>query len=719
MTRGVDAAARLAVFLGAFLLFGAQPLVSRMLLPVLGGSAQVWNTCTVFFQVALLAGYLLAHEVGRRPAGRGIALGVLAAYAAAATALPPAFPADLAPPAGPLPVGWVLGLLVVHVGPWFVLVAATAPLVQRWLAGRRDASEVYGLYAASNAGSLLALAAQPFLLEPALGLAGQARLVAGGVAALALLLAGLAATLGGGAGGTPAVVPAAPPVPRGLRLRWLALAAVPSSLLLGVTAHLAQEVPATPLAWVVPLALYLGSFVLVFRPGAGDRAVPRALFPLLVAVLAIVLFVPLRLAGFTLHLAALLVVSWVLHGELADARPEPAGLTGYYLTLAAGGALGGAANALLAPALLPAHLEYPLALVAACFLYPRDEPGLLPGWTARLDVAIPATLAVVGAGVQHVLPSSGDAREVAARVGVLLVLAAAALACRRRARRFGLAVGAVLLAGFVGFRLPGTLRFARSYYGSYRVVRVPGTARLELHHGSTIHGAQDRGRADGSPTSYFHPASPIAGVLRRAGEARARVAVVGLGVGALAWYTRPGQRLRFLEIDPVVVELAEDPELFTFLRDASGEVRVDVGDGRRLLAMAPAASAELVVLDAFASDAIPVHLVTREALATYRRVLAPGGALVFNVSNRHVRLVDLVARLAADAGLAAREVRAPELGPADQAAGRVRARWLAVGPPGVLARWAPETEGWRDRLAPRDAPVWRDDHAALLPYLRW
>jgi hypothetical protein len=318
------------------------------------------------------------------------------------------------------------------------------------------------------------------------------------------------------------------------------------------------------------------------------------------------------------------------------------------------------------------------------------------------------------------LPHVGDARDVAARVGVLLVAAAVALWFRRRPLRFGLGVAVVLMGGFSSFRLPGTVAMTRSYYGSYRVTRPPGTRRHLMFHGTTVHGAQDRGAPAAAPISYFHPASPAARLVRDHLPADGRLAVVGLGVGSLAAYLQPGQTLRYFELDPLVRELASDPRYFTHLRDTRGAVDVVVGDGRLSLVRDAGPRYQLVFLDAFTSDAVPVHLLTREAVAHYLTRLAPGGALVFNTSNRHVRLDALVAALARDLGLPARAHVPPPLSPTEEAAGWARTTWAVLTRDEVeLERWAPLEEGWRTLTADPEIRAWTDARASLLSVIRW
>ncbi|MBI4860192.1 MAG: fused MFS/spermidine synthase, partial [Candidatus Riflebacteria bacterium] len=479
------------------------------------------------------------------------------------------------------------------------------------------------------------------------------------------------------------------------------------------------EIPSFPLVWIVPLTLYLLSFVLVFgrRPLVPHRVVV-AVQPILVAMLAVIMFVPLRLAGLCHHLVTFLVTALVLHGELAARRPSADRSSEYYLWIAVGGAAGGLFNALVAPLLFPCVLEYPLAVVAACLLRPR-APDHDPGTRSRrLDLAAPALLGAAAIGTFLALPFKGDERDVVVRVAFLFFFAAVAHYFRGRPLRFGLGVAAVLAGGFLTFQAQGTLVIARSYYGVTRVVREPGTGRHVFYHGTTIHGAQDPGKdRPGRPTLYFHPESPIGRLMTSSVAARRarRFGVLGLGVGSLAWYLRPHQAMWFFEIVPVVGELATDRRLFTYLSSSRGVVDVVIGDGRLSMAGERDRSFDLIVADAFCSDAVPVHLITREALLVYMRKLAPGGALLFNTSNRHLDLAGVVAAIARAQGWECRATDPVEV----ERPGQENATWAMVtGSRGDLQGWIAGDGRWRAVAAGPGAPLWTDGYANILAALR-
>jgi len=645
-----------------------------MALPLLGGSPAVWNTCLMFFQVALLGGYLYAHLSTRLLGIRRQALVHAGLLGLAALTLPVAIPAGWTPPASDSVIGWLLTLLVVSVGAPFLVLSATAPLLQRWLSSldHRSAGNPYVLYAASNTGSFVALLAFPTVLEPTLRLAQQSRLWSLGY----LLAAGLTGACvwyvrrqapqdspradhaiepTEDAGASARLDAAAPAVND--RLRWVVLAFVPSSLLLGVTTYLTTDVAASPLLWVAPLALYLLTFVVVFaRAGHTAPRFPIELHALLVTGFVLVIFWQKDLAArwaYPLHLGVFTVTALVLHGELAASRPAPRYLTEFYLWLALGGALGGAFNALAAPLLFDSVKEYVPMVVLACFLRPSravQPKGLMARTQALATAALPALLLAVlashGFGVRSILGLSGTL--IASALAAVI-----ALTLRDNPPLFGAALAGVALAGPMVFRPRESLLDARrSFFGSYRVVQTRGANFL--YHGTTIHGAQspDSERRT-QPLTYYHPDGPVGQVFNSLGprlEGRS-IGIVGLGAGSILCYARPGQEWTFFEIDPVVEQIARDPAYFTFLHDCPVQPRVVLGDARLTLARERPGSYALLVLDAFSSDAVPVHLLTREAFSLYQRLLEPGGVLLVHISNQHLRLEPVVAALAADAGL--------------------------------------------------------------------
>jgi hypothetical protein len=812
------------LFLSALLLFWVQPLVGKMVLPILGGTPAVWNTCLLFFQSALLAGYAYALALTRWLSPRVQVFVHVALLLAAALSLPVAV---AGPPSGVVPtdspVAWLLKTLLLSAGLPFFALSASAPLLQKWFSQTRaaSASDPYFLYAASNAGSLLALLGFPLLLEPNLALGRQGRAWALLYFALvALVLACAAAALRGGAtredeqdasdavgagqgkdevgrmkdegeAGMTSLHPSAfilppstRPAPTGQvaedvssetltlrqRLRWALLAFVPSSLVLGATTYITTDVAAVPLLWVVPLSLYLLSFVLVF---ARRRLIPRSLPTRLLPVAAVLLAL-VYLSGATqpawflilFHLLFLFSAAMVCHGRLADERPPARHLAEFYLWLAAGGALGGLFNALVAPLLFNTLAEYPLVILLASYLRPafrrtrgqlfglrlgagkhgggahevesdalKNEGGALENGAGeaderpnRLDLLLPLGVGVLAAALALVAPHVGaDTDEhvvverVALSLGVPLFLLNHFFA--PRPLRFALGLGAVMLASllFAGSR-DQTLLAERNFFGTLRVAAEDSGELHWLRHGSTLHGRQYTDAARRCrPLSYYHREGPLGSLFdafdAKPGGARA-VAVVGLGAGTTAAYSRAGQAWTFYEIDPAVVAVARDPRLFTYLSEcAAAPVSVALGDARLRLRDAPDSIYGLVILDAFSSDAVPAHLMTREALALYLSKLAPGGLIAFHTSNRALELERVVVGIARDAGLVSRVFADREYKPD---IGKDPSTWVVVarspadlGALNADLRWQPLDE--REHRP----EVWRDDFSNVVGVFKW
>ena len=660
-----------AVFAAAWLVFWVQPLSVRGVLPVLGGSPAVWNTAMVFFQAALLGGYALAHLLARRatPAGQLVVLACLwAGVRPHRTDRRASHSRRGAGQAAPRPLA--ARTLAGALGLAFVAASSLAPLVQSWLAraGAGTASaDPYFLYAASNAGSAGALLAFPFLLEPFLGLERQAWVWSAAALGLAPLLyllwrAAAAGDAGARAAKGDAATAAVPAV------RILALAAVPSALLLGVTRYLTTDVAAVPLLWIVPLALYLATFVHAFarRSLVPQRLLARLLAPALIALVILYLSNRTVLAFGLVHLLVFALAALYCHGALARLRPPAADLTRFYLLVSTGGLIGGMLVALVAPVVFTDVHEYPLALAAVAALLPAVRMRLRRGHYAAAAVA----LAVVVAGLAAVLGGTGDAGgdglsplAFGACVALVALAAPALLVLRARPALLAGALGAVFLVPTLVARSTGDDHIARerTFFGVYRVVQSGGLRTF--HHGTTLHGAE-RHRPDGTVDSritYYGAGTPYAEVaasLARRPDPLV-LGIAGLGTGSLACFARPGDEVRIYEIDPAVVRLAR--EHFAALRTCAPDAAIAVGDARLLLAREQAAF-DFLALDAFTSDAIPVHLLTLEAFRSYLRVLAPDGVLAVHVSNRHLDLEPVVAAVAARTGLAGRIKRysAPE-----------------------------------------------------------
>ncbi len=761
--------------MGATLLFVVQPMVGKMILPLLGGTPAVWSTCMVFFQAALLAGYAYAHASATWLRVSRQAMLHVALLAVPLAVLPLGIdPGRLAGGAAN-PVLGVLVLLSVSVGLPFFVVSATAPLLSRWFThtGHRTAIDPYFLYAASNLGSMLALLSYPTLIEPRLHLRdaswlSQTRLwtlgyllLAGLIVACALAVWRRASLSTGAAAVWPdRLAPAAngaedaPTLRR--RLAWIALAFVPSSLLLGTTTYITTDIAALPLLWVLPLAIYLLSFILAFGrwPAVLHRAVMAISLPVILLVIFFMVssYHPRNWVTVLWHFLLLLAVSLACHGELALDRPSPRYLTGFYLLISVGGVLGGLFNALIAPVIFNSLVEYPLAMVLASVLVSRrlapgrSRPAPVPDLAAALSVIALAlilysesvSIRVDFAFLGRVLDLGGE--TVADKLYPVerlfkkgLEYAPPLVACfllRRRPLALGVALAGVLVvSSFVDAKNTEEIRRVRSFFGVLRVTRDrDDKGYTELRHGTTLHGRQAIEPARrGEPLSYYHRQGPIGQVFAEL-DGRApvlRIAVIGLGTGTLAAYARPGDMMTFYEIDRRVRDIAFDPAYFTYVSDASARaasVRVELGDARvRLDAVKrerPGERYDLIVVDAFSSDAIPVHLLTREALRLYLDMLAPDGLLAFHISNRYLDLEPVVANLAEDAGLGGRLIEEDD---SDESAGAAHSTWVVLArTPAAFGGLACDERFTAEKLEPTPrVGVWTDDFHNLLSVFKW
>jgi hypothetical protein len=719
------------LFASAFLLFWLQPLVAKMLLPRLGGAPAVWNTALMFFQVVLLAGYLYAHFLSRCVAVKTQPW-IHAAVIFVAFSFLPLGVGTAAPASDDSPVLWLIGKLALNIGLPFFALSASAPLLQAWFArsGHRHAADPYFLYGASNLGSFVALLGFPVLFEPFVAVAHQSRLWLLLYLAFAALLAGCAFWPPSGAMPQTVAAPAAPPHGTSSRataawrewLLWIALAFVPSSLLLGVTSFITTDVASAPLLWIAPLALYLLSFVVTF---ARRALVPASWWLAGQAGAIAVVLLLLSLPGVSLalaiaaHFAAFFLTALVCHGTLASRRPAASRLTEFYICMSLGGALGGIANALIAPIVFSGAYEYPLALLLACGL--RQAASTAPWRIGWRDVAAPLGLFAIVLAILLGWDALGEIAPPLQAAGLFLP-PLGVLFFRANGLRFGLAVAAVLVPFMVARTSPGLLHQERSFFGVYRVKLDPKAPVIDLIDGTVLHGAEaiDPARWR-DELSYYDPAGPIGqffAALRAASPEAQRVGVIGLGTGALACYAQQGDAWTFYEIDPAVLRLAEDTRYFHYLEQC-GAGRVVLGDARVSLAAEPSARYDLLVLDAFSSDAIPMHLLTREALQLYLAKLGAHGTILMHVSNSHLQLWPMLDALARQLGLATRhQLFMPS--PAQIAASARPSEWIAFARADAdLAFLDGKTPGWNDERPSLDAAPWSDDFSNLLSVIRW
>jgi spermidine synthase len=629
------------VFASAGLVFLVEPMIARMVLPRLGGSSAVWNTSLAFFQAALLAGYAYAHALQRLSSLKAQMSLHLVVLVLAALALPLHISDALGAPSLDQPALWLIGVLAVSVGAPFAALSATAPLLQAWYARlspvEAGGSDPYRLYAASNLGSLLALISYPVLVEPLMRLNVQAWAWSGGYGLFALIVLALASVARRGRAHDLPPPAVAPPVRWSQRLVWIGLSAATSSLLLGVTAHITQDVASAPFLWVIPLALYLLTFVITFqsRPllAPGVALWLQAAFAPFAAVLYSLLSAP-WLTQLGANLGAFFFTALVCHQALAARRPAPARLTDFYLSMSLGGVIGGAFNAFVAPVIFNAVWEYPIVLGLACMARPWGR-GRLDLWGIGALVSAILTIGVL------LLPQITGMNTI---LILLTVAGGAAFLLRGRGLVYAVLILAVGLTSYQQL-FKGKRQAFRSFFGEVQIVQVAapvfGAVKIMVH-GSTLHGAQAQDPAQRCiPTTYYGPGTPIATTIRtvQALHPAMRMGAVGLGTGTVAAFTRPSDTLQFFEIDPLMVKIALDPSKFTFVRGcAKGQVSVTLGDARLSMEKVPDQSFDLLLVDAFSSDSVPTHLLTAEAIRTYLRVIKPNGVVLLHLSNRNLEL---------------------------------------------------------------------------------
>lgn len=665
-----------AIFLSAGLLFAVQPLFTKIVLPYLGGSPSVWSVAMVFFQATLLAGYLYAHLLTKNLPGAPSILVHLFVMLAATLFLPLSMAAGWGRPPAAGAEFWLIGLFLVSIGLPFFALSANAPLLQAWFArtGHPSAKDPYFLYAASNIGSFIALLGYPLLAEPFTRLGEQTRiwsylfflLIAMIALCGFLLLRSKNAPPASARDGRREAVPTARDA-----LIWIVLAAVPSAFLVAVTAHISTDIASAPLLWVMPLALYLLTYVLVFQT---KRIIPHAFFVAIqpyaiLLLIAVLVFDELGHIGMMvlINLGAFFITTMVCHGELANRRPAASHLTAFYLWMSVGGVIGGIAAGLIAPNVFNWVAEYPILMVLGLLCRPglripdRMEWVWLSLGAALLGLML---LSILKLGVWPKLSSFNG------MLGIFMLVTA--LYFVREPVRLAAAFGAALVLIYAYHWEGSGQTNVRSFFGVNKVYEsINGQYRV-LMHGTTIHGVQRIRTEDGKPVfgrpetiSYFSSRSPMAIVFEAAKQNKprpVRVAVVGLGIGTVACFLRPEDMLDFFEIDPAVVKLATDPGKFSMISSCKPDSRIMVGDARLTLEDTPDSFYDLIVMDAFSSDAVPVHLLTKEAMALYLKKLAPGGMVVSHVMNRHMELPSVVAGIASANGAMTRVMHAFEYG---------------------------------------------------------
>lgn len=715
------------LFISAALMFAIQPMAGKMLLPLVGGTPAGWIVALAFFQVMLLLGYLYAHLLSRfSPLVHGFLY--IAALALGCLFLPVRFEPEIS--RGALASIDIFALLTKNLAIPFIALSATSSTLQRLFAstGHPSARDPYFLYAASNLGSFMGLLLYPLAFERLWGLTAQslywlsAYALLVGLAGLCLAVAGKNAQQHE----ADALQPA-PPAGNSRRLGWVLLAFFPSALLGAVTTHISTDIFSAPMLWVLPLALYLLTFVVAFSrrvllPLPRVAAIQPAAVLLGIGFLAMShSSIRVSWPGVVAQLFAFGAVALMCHQYLAQLRPlerEKSRLTEFYLLIAVGGALGGILNAFLAPAMLNRLIEYPLLLLLSCAMNPafrRPAP-----FAAKLFFGLAMACALMYvAYIRGEFDFFGDITDPAsmamARIFADIMLFSILLMLASSLRTAML--GGLIVLMLVEFVIPDqTVLTRRNFYGTIEVVDnqmsvdgSPHTARY-FYHGTTTHGLQVRHpELETVPTTYFYRGGPVGDIFNIYNPGK--VAVIGLGAGTMNCYSTPQNEFTFIEIDPAVVEVAGDPELFTFLSacKAKRPPRIIIGDGRLELARLDE-EFDLIALDAFSSDTIPVHLLTTDAIKIYLDKLKPRGILIFNLSNRYFDLGSALARNAIEMGLGYRfvlDVPAADLPYAEAS------KWFAIARPSVSLSPL-DMMGWHSAPPDRGLQPWTDDHTNLL-----
>jgi hypothetical protein len=719
------------IFTSALLLFAIEPMFAKMALPSLGGSPSVWSIAMVFFQGLMFAGYCYAHALTRWMAPRHGAIFHAGMLCLAFMCLPVALHAGTAPPADSNPAFWLIGVFTISVGLPFFVLSAHGPLLQAWFArsGHRQADDPYFLYGASNIGSFAALIAYPLVIEPLFGLTAQSRTWAAGFVVLTVLIVVCALCVFGRSGaGYAASAPtrdanASQPVRRANALSWMVLAFVPSALLVSVTAHISADIAAAPLLWVIPLAIYLLTFVLTFRSQAVVAETTLAVLqPWIAAAVLMAMCIgafPFLALNLVSHLGLFVVNALVCHAALYRQRPQARDLTLFYAAMSLGGALGGIFAGLAAPMLFSSVVEYPLLVAAALFCRPgvfADLRALDQKSAARMAITALALLAAAWVLIR-VAPPDIAYKALAAGIGVLILLNWRSAGC---VAVFGLAATAGIL---LQQNLTSSRESFRSFFGVHRVEEAHDGKFRTLSHGTTIHGAIRIRNEDGTPvsgppmpTTYYAPQGPLGDVINAARLTHGKIghaAFIGLGVGALACHIKPSEAVTFYEIDRLVLHLARDSGRFRFLSDCAPQAQFVLGDARLTLQDQRQAS-DVIVVDAFSSDAIPTHLLTREAFELYLRKLSPEGLIAVHISNNTMEFHAIIARIAADLGLVAYMRRDLAIPPDDPDFRTASVVAVLARDPVHLRGLLGENSQWR-RLEPNMASwVWTDDYSTIL-----
>ena len=721
------------LFVSAFLIFAVQPMIGKMLLPLLGGSPSVWNTAMVFFQGMLLAGYAYAHFIARYLPLKAQGILHFTLLIIFTLVLPLTLPAGTTPPEESGQAWWQLGTMMACIGGPFFILAASAPLFQHWFAasGHDDAENPYFLYAVSNAGSMAALLGYPVLIEPVLSLTEQTHVWFGGYILL-IALTSLCAILVRSGKNPVAPLSAEDNASIGWKQRgiWIFLAFIPSSLMLGVTTFITTDVASAPFLWVVPLALYLATFIIAFsRKPFFNVAVARQASSYLICLIILLFitsaFISLKIPMMFAHLLAFFFCAMLCHGELAESKPASAHLTEYFLLISFGGVLGGIFNALLAPKIFMQPLEYSLVLAFIPFVIWAGDAAI-PRITGRFNaiddsarktklMLIDVLMIAVIVGMCVVTYSSGSVIVRAWGGFVIFVILIMAIPNRFVYATSSLIALLIFLPATWDIK-KGLLEKDRNYFGILKVYTKDDV--YVFQHGTTVHGAQLQDEKHKlSPITYYSEGGPASDTFKildkRQGEQK--IAVLGLGVGSVACYKKAGRGFDFYEIDSGVVKIAENPKYFTYLSDCGSPYKIILGDARSKIQSAPDHHYDLIFIDAFSSDNIPIHVMTKEAFDLYFKKLKPDGLIVMNITNRYFDLRPVLAAMADSMHVTSYfKMHIP-----DDSKRKISRYYAAVSSFAVIAK-RPQTaaslvedHAWEEFSGTAKPRVWTDDYANI------
>ncbi len=719
-----------SIFLSASLLFSVQPLFAKLALPLLGGASNVWNTAMIFFQGSLLLGYIYAHLISKYLPLIGQAVVHILVMLVGVFFLPLAISSGWTPPTEGVQAFWLIALFGVSIGVPFFAISANAPLLQHWysLTNQKDAKDPYFLYSASNAGSLLSLCLYPIVFEPLFRLQEQTHMWSLGYFGLiaCLLATAIYAQRNRRENFVENVKEISKPVNWTKRGLWVLLAFLPSSLMLGLTSHMTNNIASAPFLWVAPLALYLLTFVIVFaaKPLVTTQQIGR-LFPAVIFAAIIFGFVLKNfiILSILLSLLTYFIIALMCHSRLVDNRPDASRLTEFYIFMSIGGVLGGIFNALIAPMIFNGTYEYLIVLLLTYAAVPREIKN---GPKRAKSIVTLALGAIIGFGLFSVLDSFKTPFTVAALAGGVVFVYA--LSRVQAERKFAIA-NIIFLCGFV-FGMPPFLNKvmgktqlqSRSFFGviSVKAIETPYGLMHRFDHGDTIHNYQLQDPALRKiPLAYYSNGNSFDRALQavRRKHPHINLAMIGLGAGAMACYEKPEDDWTYFEIDPEVVKMAKNPAYFSYLSECSFESDIRIGDARLTLQGLPDNSQHMIIVDAFSSDSIPTHLVTREAMALYLEKLREDGMMFFHTSNRVMDVASVIVRLADDAGLASRYISLSDFEGQDYAEFHGPSRGVLVGRISDLDESIGNDTHWVKYEPSHHVGLWSDDYSSVLSTL--